>query len=327
MEIGFHASHEQFPPSRLLRLATAAERAGFDAVLSSDHLTPWSERQAESGHAWAWLGAAMASTSLPYGVVTAPGYRYHPVVLAQAIATLEQIWPGRLTVALGSGQALNEHVTGEPWPDKDDRHRRLAECASVIRRLLAGETVDHDGLVTARQAQVYSRPAEPPPLFAAALTPATAGEVARWADGLITVNAPTDQLCAVLDAFAAGGGAGRPVHVQAHLSWAPTRAEVEAQALDQWRANALPPSLTEALVVPAQVDAATQDLPASALEDSVWMSNDLGWFAERLHEYDDLGIARVYLHQVGTDQERFVDAFGTEVLADMRRDPSATELP
>lgn len=314
MEVGYHASHEQFPPRRLLRLVEAAESAGFAAVLSSDHLTPWSERQDESGFAWAWLGAAMATTTVPFGVVTAPGYRYHPVVLAQAIATLAAMGDHRFTPALGSGQALNEHVVGGVWPVKAVRNQRLAECADVIRRLLAGETVDHDGLVTVRQARVYSLPDEPPPLFAAALSPASARQVAAWADGLITVNAPYERLREVLDAFAEGGGEGRPVHVQAHLSWASSGAEAAAQALDQWRANALPPYLNEELETPAQFDAATRHLPAAALEDSVWMSPDLEWYAERLQEYDELGISRVYLHQVGTDQERFVEAFGEKVI-------------
>ncbi len=318
MEIGFHASHEQFAPSRLLRLALRAEEAGFDAVLSSDHLTPWSERQGEAGYAWAWLGAALATTTLPYGVVTAPGDRYHPVVTAQAIATLLEMAPGRFIPALGSGQALNEHVTGRPWPTKDVRNARLAECADVIRRLLRGETVDHDGLVRLHAARVYTLPTEPPPLFAAALSPETARAVAGWADGLITVNAPAPRLREVIGAFREAAGADKPVHVQMHLSWARSEEGVRAQALDQWRANALPPVLNEELEVPAQVDAATAHVPAAALEDSIVMSSDLARHAEVLADYAQLGVARVYLHQVGVEQEEFVDVFGAKVLPQVR---------
>ncbi|MCR1781592.1 TIGR03885 family FMN-dependent LLM class oxidoreductase [Nocardioides carbamazepini] len=314
MEIGYHASHEQFPPSRLLTVAARAEEAGFQAVLSSDHLAPWSRRQGESGLAWSWLGAVLATTSLPTGVVTAPGDRYHPVIVAQAIATLAEMFPGRLVPALGSGQALNEHVTGRPWPPKAARNRRLAECASVIRRLLAGEEVTHEGLVTTRAARVWSLPASPPPLFAAALSPATAHQVAAWADGLITVNAPDEDLAAVVRAFREGGGEGRPVHVQAHLSWAPSPADAEAQAMDQWRANALPPILNEELALPEQVDAAVEHVPLAALRSSVWIETDPHWYVDRLASYAALGIDRVYLHQVGRDQERFVDTFGERVL-------------
>ncbi|MBM0127492.1 TIGR03885 family FMN-dependent LLM class oxidoreductase [Pimelobacter simplex] len=314
MDVGYHASHEQFPPSRLLDVAGRAEQAGFAALLSSDHLAPWSVRQGESGLAWSWLGAALATTSLPAGVVTAPGDRYHPVVVAQAIATLTEMFPGRLVPALGSGQALNEHVTGRPWPPKEVRNRRLAECADIVRRLLAGEEVTHDGLVTVRDARVWSLPASPPPLFAAALSPATAGTVASWADGLITVNAPDAELAAVIEAFRAGGGEGKPVHVQAHLSWAPSQAEAEAQALDQWRANALPPILNEELVLPDQVDAASAHVPIDLLRSSVWIQTDPDWYVERLASYARQGVDRVYLHQVGREQERFVDVFGEQVL-------------
>src|SRR5688572_27255889 len=91
--IGLHCSHEQIPPSRLLEFARRAERAGFAGLMSSDHFSPWSERQGESGFAWSWLGAALASTSLPCGVVNAPGQRYHPAIVAQAAASLAEMFP------------------------------------------------------------------------------------------------------------------------------------------------------------------------------------------------------------------------------------------
>src|SRR5688572_8275316 len=123
--IGFHASHEQVHPTPLLHAVRAAEEAGFTAAMSSDHFSPWSERQGHSGFAWSWLGAAMATTSLPFGIVNAPGQRYHPAIVAQAAATLSAMFPGRLWVALGTGEASNEHITGDRWPAKPDRNARL----------------------------------------------------------------------------------------------------------------------------------------------------------------------------------------------------------
>ena len=117
--IGIHASHEQITPSVLLTAMREAEAAGFVRAWSSDHFSPWSERQGESGFAWAWLGAAMQATAMPYGVVNAPGQRYHPAIVAQAAATLAELFPGRLSVALGTGEFSNEHITGEPWPRKE----------------------------------------------------------------------------------------------------------------------------------------------------------------------------------------------------------------
>jgi coenzyme F420-dependent glucose-6-phosphate dehydrogenase len=116
--IGYHASHEQFRPGDLLRYVQLAEQAGFGAAMCSDHFHPWSERQGQSGFAWAWLGAALEATSLSFGLVNAPGQRYHPAIIAQAAATLADMFPGRFWIAVGSGQALNEHITGERWPSK-----------------------------------------------------------------------------------------------------------------------------------------------------------------------------------------------------------------
>src|SRR5438874_6590757 len=132
--IGYQASHEQFKPSQLLEWAILAEKAGFKAINSSDHFHPWSERQGQSGYAFAWLGAAMQATSLPFGVVCSPGQRNHPAIVAQAAATLNEMFPGRFWVALGSGEAINERITGEKWPAKPERNARLLECAQIIRR-------------------------------------------------------------------------------------------------------------------------------------------------------------------------------------------------
>src|SRR5687767_3353420 len=154
--IGFHASHEQLPPSALLRAVRAAEEAGFDAAMCSDHFAPWSVRQGHSGHSWAWLGSALQATNLTFGVVTAPGQRYHPAIVAQAIATLAEMHPGRFWAALGSGEAMNEHITGDRWPDKATRDARLLECVEIIRALLRGDEVTHHGLVTVDRARLGS---------------------------------------------------------------------------------------------------------------------------------------------------------------------------
>src|SRR5688500_11239977 len=119
-----HCSHEQIPPSRLLRFVQRAEEAGFDGGMSSDHFSPWSERQGESGFAWSFLAAAMATTRLSFGVVNAPGQRYHPAIVAQAAATLTEMFPDRFWIAVGSGPHVNESVTGARWPATDARNAR-----------------------------------------------------------------------------------------------------------------------------------------------------------------------------------------------------------
>src|ERR671914_1077086 len=135
--IGYHASHEQAPPSALLQSVVAAEAAGFQAAMCSDHFAPWSSRQGHSGFAWSWLGAALQATGLSFGVVNAPGQRYHPAIIAQAVATLGEMFPGRFWVALGSGEASNEHITGDRWPDKEQRTKPPQEGVEGVGRVVA----------------------------------------------------------------------------------------------------------------------------------------------------------------------------------------------
>jgi probable non-F420 flavinoid oxidoreductase len=315
-ELVWHASHEELPPATLLELAQAAEAAGFDGVHSSDHLAPWFPG-GESGHAWAWLGAAMARTTVPYGVVTAPGQRYHPVVHAQAVATLASMFPGRLTVSLGSGEATNEHVTGDSWPDKPARNARLATCAGLLRSLLAGDTVDCDE-PRVHRGRVYSLPDTPPRIFAAAMTPETAAEVAGWADGLITVGSDPDAVRRVMGAFRDGGGAGKPVHLQVHVSWAADEDEARRQAVELWPVNALPPALTQDLTTPEEVAHAVEDVDAEAVLSSLVATSDLDRHVEHLQRLCGLGLERLVVHQVGPHQRAFIDTFGREVLPRLR---------
>lgn len=312
--VGWHASHEQIPPSRLLADVRRAEQAGFQAVWSSDHLAPWSTRQGESGFSFAWLGAAMATTALPFGLVCAPGQRYHPAVAAQAVATLEEMFPGRFAVALGSGENLNEHVTGDPWPDKPTRNARLRECADIIRALLDGDEVTHRGLVTVDRARLWTRPAEAPPLYATAVSPETAGWAAEWADGLVTVGQAPAVLRSVVDAFTSHGGEGKPLAVQLHVSWAPTEDEALAVAHDQWRTNVFSPPLCWDLATPEEFDEAAKHVRPDDLRPNVLVTADLGRLADHLHELGDLGFDTVYVHHVGRDQRPFIDAFGEHVL-------------
>jgi probable non-F420 flavinoid oxidoreductase len=316
--IGFHASHEQFPPSELLALVRQAEAAGFDCAMSSDHFRPWGAAQGHSGFAWSWLGAALASTRLPVGVISAPGYRYHPAIIAQGAATLTEMFPGRFWLALGSGQRLNEDITGLARPEKAERNARLRKCADIIRALLGGETVTHHGRVTAVNAKLYSRPAEPPPLLGGAVTEATAEAVGAWADGLLTVSAEPAQMRKVIAAFRRGGGEGKRLVVQVGMNWAPTEAEALAGAHEQWRTNVLGGEVNWELRTPDEFDTATRFVKPEEMRESVWISADTGWHAARLTELLELGVEEIHLHQVGRNQKAFIDVFGKHVLPALR---------
>ncbi|MFB8146892.1 TIGR03885 family FMN-dependent LLM class oxidoreductase [Microbacterium sp. NPDC056003] len=316
--VGYHASHEQLPPSALLTSVVGAERAGFDGAMCSDHLAPWGVRQGESGFAWSWLGAALASTSFSLGVVNAPGQRYHPVVIAQAIATLEEMFPGRFWTVLGSGEAMNEHVTGDPWPSKDDRNARLDESIDIIRRLLAGHEVSHDGHVRVHRARIWSLPDQPPPLFGAAVSAETAGWLAGRVDGLATVAQEPAALRRVVDAYRSAGGAG-PCTLQVHLSLAETDAAALALAKDQWRNGLIGPPEAWDFDQPEDFDAAVGEPDEGELRKAVLVDSDAASLAERITELTRIGFDRVYLHHVGKDQNAFLDRAASELLPALRR--------
>ena len=320
--IGYHASHEQFPPSQLLRLVRQAEDAGFNAAMCSDHITTWSSLQGESGFAWSWLGAAMQATSLTYGVVNAPGQRYHPAIIAQAVATLNEMFDGRFWIATGSGQALNEHVTGEPWPAKDLRNERLKESVEIMRALWRGETVTHRGLVTVEDARVYSLPEVEPTVIGAAITAPTARWLAPWVDGLITVSHPPEVLAGVIEAFRNNGGAGKPVYVQAKHQWAETDGAALEMAYEQWKTNVFASMVTSEFNVPEQFEKAAEFVRPEDVKEKVCVSSDPGVHVERIRGLFDAGADAVYVHQVGKNQEAFVDTFGAKVLPEFDLRPA-----
>lgn len=314
-QIGYHASHEQYPPSALLKYVQRAEQAGFNAAMCSDHIAPWNERQGNSGFAWSWLGAALHATQLSFGMVTAPGQRYHPAILAHASATLAEMFPQRVWCAFGSGEYINEHITGEGWLNKAARNARLLECVQVIRALWAGETVTCRGnYITVNEARLFSLPERPPLVIGAAVTPQTAAWVGGWADGVITTYKPYEQQKAFIEAFRGGGGAGKPMFLQAQTSYASTHEQALQGAYDQWRTNILASSLLTDLHTLEQFDAAATYVRPEDLHERIRISADLKQHVDWLHQDIELGFDRIYIHNVNREQERFIDAFGEHVL-------------
>ena len=324
---GLHASHEQFSPGELLQLVQAAQDAGFDAAMCSDHFHPWSDAQGHCGHAWTWLGSAMATTTLPFGVVTSPVGRYHPAVIAQAAATLAQMHGDRFWIAAGSGEAINEAITGERWPPKQERNARLREAVDVMRALWRGECVDHRGAIVVQQARLYTRPRAPLPILAAALTPDTARWAGGWADGLITISAPRDKMRAVIDAFREGGGEGKPVHLQVKLSFAGSDADALEGACAQWRTNVFEGAVSEELRQPAEFEAAAAFVRPEDMRKAVRVSADAGRHAAWLQEDLELGVDQLYLHNVNRGQREFIEIFGRDVLPQLRDARHAQDAP
>jgi probable non-F420 flavinoid oxidoreductase len=285
--------------------------------MCSDHFHPWLEENGQSGFAWTWLGAALQATRLSFGTVNAPGDRYHPAIIAQAAATLAEMYPERFWIAVGSGEALNEAVTGAHWPAKRERAARLRDCVEVMRALWRGETVTRRGRVVVEEAKLYTRPTKPPLVFAAALSEDTASAAGEWADGLITTAGPVEGAARRIEAFRRGGGRGKPVHIQYALSWDPDEACALAAAHAQWRFSVLGSEVLAELRTPQQFAAAARFVTPDDVATSIRISSDPRRHVAWLREYDGLGVDTIYLFNVNTNQRAFIGAFSAEVLPDL----------
>lgn len=315
--IGYHASHEQYSPGDLLRYIALAQSAGFQAVMASDHLAPWTSYCGNSGHIWSWLGAATQVSTLPFGCLAIPiGLRYHPAIIAQAAATLKQMNPkGLQWIAAGSGEALNEQALGYGWPDKAERHARLLEGVTMIRRLWNGETLTkNDGFIHADRLKIWSLPEIPPKIFAAALTPETAYWAGGWADGLITIRKPPEEIKETIRAFHDGGGKGKPLTLQMQIHWAKTEEQAVMEAWKGWRSTVLDPQDLANMPTPQDFDRATQSVTPDDIGGNLFTARDARSHIDLIREYCALGFQDIYIHNACRDQEGFINFYGTEIL-------------
>ena len=317
MKIGFHASQEQFSPSHLLKLAQSAEIAGFEAVLSSDHFHPWSQKQGESGFTWSWLGAAMQATNLEFGTVNSPGQRYHPAIIAQAVATLCNLFPDRFFYCAGSGEALNENITGGKWSPKEVRNQRLFESVSIMRQLWQGKHVTHSGLVQIENAKLFSLPKKKPKVYRAALSEKTAKWLSSWADGLITVSQSMEELKKIVRAFQ--NGKQKPMILKMQVSYSITEEKALEGAFEQWRNNIFPGEINQNLSSVSQFDILGETVNKEELKKHVLVSNKAEAFIEKIKAYGELGFERIIIHNVNRKQEDFIRFFGTHVLPLIKR--------
>lgn len=320
----YGAAHEQFAPSELVEQAIAAEQAGFDGLACSDHLQPWWE-PGESGHAWVWLGAAGQATSrIPLGTgVTAPVHRYHPVVVAQAFATLEELYPGRAFLGVGSGESLNESPAGMDWPDPDEQIDRMAEALELIDHLFDGERVDHDGrFFRAKGAYLHTRPERRPPVYVSAFGPPGGERCRAVRRRAVDDGRPGDGAGGDRGLRESAEGHGRePGEVLLHVgfSWA----EDDETALESsrvWKAAAVEEFFTDDWHDPARMrEHAESVVGDDEYRASFIVSAELDEHTERIREIEMLGATTVVLMNVsGSDPQAAIDAYGENVLPALR---------
>jgi G6PDH family F420-dependent oxidoreductase len=316
VKLGYWLSSEEHGPAELVELAVAAESAGFELAVASDHFHPWVPAQGHAPFVWTVLGAvARATERLTVATgVSSPINRIHPAVLAQAVATTACLMPGRFVLGLGLGERLNEHVTGGAWPRPGIRRRMLAEAIGIIRALLAGGEVNHDGEhYTVEHAQLFDRPATRVPIWLAVAGPRTARLAAESCDGMIQV-APSAPL---VEAFEAAGGTGRPRVGQLHVSLAASHDDAVDNARRWWPNGGLPPQLLTELSRPSQFAAAADLVDPERLSASVVCATGPDAICSAIARYAGAGFDHVVVHQVGPDQQRFLRLAETELLPAM----------
>jgi G6PDH family F420-dependent oxidoreductase len=325
-KIGYAAMLEQFHPTDLLEWCPQAEAAGFSAgFMVSEHFQPWTPQQGNAAFAWTFMGALGQRTTLPIGLaVTAPGFRYHPAVIAHAAATMGAMYPGRFWLGLGAGEALNEHVIGGRWPEIGVRSQMLFEAIEIISKLFTGEVVRHAGdYFTLESARLYTRPDQPVPIYVATAGPINAKRTGRHADGMITVGAADEKIKMLWGKFGEGAlQAGRDPHampklLQIHVSWAETAAVAETNAVREWPNGGMP--------FPKQDIRHPEDFANMAMlvrpehfTNRVLISADLDEHAAHIQKFVDMGFDEVHLHNVGRNQAEFIAAFGERVLPQLR---------
>jgi G6PDH family F420-dependent oxidoreductase len=312
--LGLALSSEEHEPAKLVDTAVAAERAGFSFTLVSDHYHPWVPSQGQSPFVWTILGAMATRTStMTLGTgVTCPIIRTHPAVIAQAAATTAALSGDRFWLGLGTGERLNEHVIGAPWPPADVRQEMLEEAVVVIRRLWTGEEVDHRGRhFTVENARLYTRPSEPPPIMVAAGGPVAAESAGRIGDGLIS-TAPEAELIEKYES-AAESEPG-PRIGQLSVCWAASEKEARATARQWWPNAAIHGAASQELARPEDFDDLTRDATEDQIAESVVCGPDPQKYLAAIGGFAKAGFDHVYLHQIGPDQAGFIGFAKTHLL-------------
>jgi len=311
MRFGYFLSCEEYSPTQLVEQAIAAEKAGFDALWISDHFHPWNDEQGQSPFVWGMIGALSQACSLPVTTaVTCPTTRIHPAIVAQAAATAAAQLDGKFVLGVGTGEALNEHVLGDPWPSTDVRLEMLEEAVEVMRRLWTGEVVTLRGEhYDVDQARIYTLPDQPVPVYVSAFGPKALDVAARIADGFINTTDDAD----LVKEFKDKSG-GKPCQGGVKVAWAETEDEGVDHAHRLWANSGLPGELSQVLPSPKHFEQASQLVTRESTAESVVAGNDVDKHVEQLRSYVDAGYDEVYVANMGPNYLPMIEAYGRDIL-------------
>jgi G6PDH family F420-dependent oxidoreductase len=309
MRIGCFLSCEEFGPRELVEQARRAEHAGFHALWISDHYHPWNDEQGHSPFVWSVIGALAQATHLPVTTaVTCPTVRIHPAVIAQAAATSTVMHEGRFQLGVGTGEALNEQILGDRWPEADVRLEMLEEAVEVIRLLWQGGQQSHRGRhYTVENARLYDLPAEPPRILVSGFGPKAIAVAARIGDGFCTTTPEKD----AIDSYRSEGGKG-PVHAGTKVCFMNDEQRAMETVLRLWPNEGLPGELAQVLPTPSHFEQACELVTAEQIVTPV--GPDLDKHVESLQQYADAGVDELFVQQIGPDQDAFFTTWAREVL-------------
>ncbi|MFI0242174.1 TIGR03557 family F420-dependent LLM class oxidoreductase [Streptomyces sp. NPDC016845] len=312
MQIGYKLAAEAFGPDELVRQAVLAEQAGFDFVEMSDHYHPWLDVQGHSPFAWTVFGSIAAKTErigLATGV-TCPTVRYHPAIIAQAAATLALLSDGRFTLGVGSGERLNEHVTGHGFPNSvPERHALLREALEIIRLLWSGGYRSYHGkFLHLDDARVFDLPQEAPVIAVAAAGPLAARIAAELGDGLFA----TEDKSEIVEAYHAAGGDG-PRYVEVPMAWAPDEDAGAQAALSTSRWAVTGWKVMSELPNPANFEAATSTVRKEDILAKFACGSDPNRYVEVAQPFVDAGFDRLVMQNAGPDPDGFIDFYQREL--------------
>ncbi|MBS7548544.1 glucose-6-phosphate dehydrogenase (coenzyme-F420) [Dietzia massiliensis] len=325
LKLGYKASAEQFGPRDLVEFAVMAEQAGMDSATVSDHFQPWRHDGGHAPFSLAWLTAVGERTStiqLGTSVLT-PTFRYNPAVLAQAFATMACLYPGRVFLGVGTGEALNEIATGHrgEWPEFKERFARLRESVRLMRELWTGETTSFSGdFYSTKDAFLYDVPEGGVPVYVAAGGPVVAKYAGRVGDGFICTSGKgmelyTDKLLPAVEEGARinerdSSTIDRMIEIKISYDPDPEKALENCRF---WAPLSLTPEQKHSVDSPREMERLADELPIEQVAKRWIVASDPDDAVEQVKQYVDAGLNHLVFHAPGHDQKRFLDLFKADL--------------
>ena len=311
MRIGYFLSSEEYTPAELIEQAKGAERAGFSALWISDHYHPWVDAQGQSAFVWSTIGALSQVCSLPITTaVTCPTVRIHPAVIAQAAATSAVLTGGRFRLGVGTGEALNEHIFGDAWPEADVRLEMLEEAVEIMRELWKGGVVSYRGKhYTVENARVYTLPEKPVEVLVSGFGPKAIGVAARIGEGYVSTMPDAD----MVRQFREQGGGDRVCQAGFKAAYADSEEEGARLAYEKWPNAGVPGELSQVLPSPKHFEQASQLVTQDMIKDAFVCGNDPQAHLEMIDQYAKAGFDEVYVANTGPHWQGLFDLYQQHV--------------